>query len=295
MDYKKIYDNFILSKKNLRAEIIHRRGDGLCKHHIIPKCIGGQDDESNYVLLTYREHVFAHRLLTRIYPTEGGLALALIMMTTISTIEKGTIINSKELNELDKLSREHRKLKATGIHPNEKTREKQRLAKLGTKATEKTKKLLSKIRTGHKVSEETRKKLSKSKMGYVPTEEHRRNVGLAKLGTKMSPETKNKISGENAFTAKKIVGPNGEIYNTIKDACKKAGCTDTTLRSWIKKHPEKGYSYLNPIEEVRKKKVKGPNGIIYDSIHEASRKTNISRHTIRRRIDLSLGFSFIEE
>ena len=170
------------------------------------------------------------------------------------------------------------------------------MAKLGTKATEKTKELLSKIRTGHDVSEETKNKISKSKMGYVPTKEHRKNIGLSKLGKKLSQEAKDKISGENSFTAKKIVGPGGKIYNTIREACDFAGCTEVTLKSWIKKHPEKGYSYLNPEDEgkIKKKRVKGPDGTIYDSIREAARKTGLSKRTIRRRIDLGIDFSFIE-
>lgn len=35
------------------------------KHHIIPKCVGGEDKPNNYVLLTYREHIKAHYLLTK--------------------------------------------------------------------------------------------------------------------------------------------------------------------------------------------------------------------------------------
>lgn len=34
-------------------------------HHIIPKCIGGTDDQSNLVLLTAREHFVCHLLLTK--------------------------------------------------------------------------------------------------------------------------------------------------------------------------------------------------------------------------------------
>lgn len=33
------------------------------KHHIIPRCLSGPNDDSNLVLLTYREHILAHFLL----------------------------------------------------------------------------------------------------------------------------------------------------------------------------------------------------------------------------------------
>jgi hypothetical protein len=36
-------------------------------HHIIPRCIGGKDDEINMLLLTYSEHCMAHYLLTKIF------------------------------------------------------------------------------------------------------------------------------------------------------------------------------------------------------------------------------------
>jgi len=35
------------------------------KHHIIPKSLGGLDVIANYVFLTYREHIIAHYLLTK--------------------------------------------------------------------------------------------------------------------------------------------------------------------------------------------------------------------------------------
>lgn len=41
------------------------------RHHIIPKCMGGSDDQSNLVRLTAKEHFIAHRLLVKM--TEGEL------------------------------------------------------------------------------------------------------------------------------------------------------------------------------------------------------------------------------
>jgi len=35
------------------------------KHHIIPKCLGGQDEEANIVCLTGRQHFICHWLLTK--------------------------------------------------------------------------------------------------------------------------------------------------------------------------------------------------------------------------------------
>lgn len=35
------------------------------KHHIIPRCLGGTNDDSNLIILTAREHFMCHLLLTR--------------------------------------------------------------------------------------------------------------------------------------------------------------------------------------------------------------------------------------
>ena len=37
------------------------------KHHIIPRCVGGEDKLANLVRLTVREHRLAHKLLAKFY------------------------------------------------------------------------------------------------------------------------------------------------------------------------------------------------------------------------------------
>jgi hypothetical protein len=49
-------------------------------HHIIPRCLGGTDDPSNLIELTYDEHVEAHRILSEQYPTHAGLRYAYLKM-----------------------------------------------------------------------------------------------------------------------------------------------------------------------------------------------------------------------
>ena len=58
MNYEKIYKN-IVSKAQSRDKL-----DGYTeRHHIIPKSLGGTDDDSNMVTLTAREHFLAHYCL----------------------------------------------------------------------------------------------------------------------------------------------------------------------------------------------------------------------------------------
>jgi hypothetical protein len=52
------------------------------KHHVIPRCMGGSDDEDNIVKLTPEEHYLAHQLLLKLHPSHGGLAKAAHMLCT---------------------------------------------------------------------------------------------------------------------------------------------------------------------------------------------------------------------
>lgn len=51
MDYQKIYSNLIQKRKSVLLENQYTE-----KHHIVPKCLGGSDDEDNLVVLTPEEH-----------------------------------------------------------------------------------------------------------------------------------------------------------------------------------------------------------------------------------------------
>lgn len=74
MNYQKIYSDLI-------SRAILRHTEGYYEsHHIIPRCIGGTDDESNLVRLTPEEHYVAHQLLAKIYPNHYGLTYAAVMM-----------------------------------------------------------------------------------------------------------------------------------------------------------------------------------------------------------------------
>jgi hypothetical protein len=74
MDYKKIYDNLILSRKSLNR----RKSEAYYEsHHIVPICLNGcKNCKENIVLLTAREHFIAHWLLSRIYPNNNKMQYA---------------------------------------------------------------------------------------------------------------------------------------------------------------------------------------------------------------------------
>jgi hypothetical protein len=71
MNYKKIYEDFIESRK-LRPMF---ESEYYERHHIIPSSFGGSDEDENLIYLTYEEHYFAHLLLAKIHGGKMWYAL----------------------------------------------------------------------------------------------------------------------------------------------------------------------------------------------------------------------------
>ena len=66
MDHQKIYENIILIAKSKNRQKLNKNDIDYVyyeNHHIIPKCLNGNDDENNLVLLTAKEHYVCHKLL----------------------------------------------------------------------------------------------------------------------------------------------------------------------------------------------------------------------------------------
>lgn len=76
MDYKKLYDNLISSRKDEKL----KNGEYYENHHIIPRCLGGSDDCSNLIKLTFREHFIAHWLLCKIHKTVPAIQYGFLCM-----------------------------------------------------------------------------------------------------------------------------------------------------------------------------------------------------------------------
>jgi hypothetical protein len=61
MNYETIYNNII--KRSQGRKKLRKNSEGYVyyeKHHIIPRCLGGADDKSNFAYLTAEEHWLAH-------------------------------------------------------------------------------------------------------------------------------------------------------------------------------------------------------------------------------------------
>lgn len=100
MDYKRIYDNLI-EKGRSRGKDKKALSYYTETHHIIPRCMGGNNKDDNLVLLTYREHIIAHLLLCEVYPENNLLKLAVFKMyQTKRPVDKEIKICTKTLEEI---------------------------------------------------------------------------------------------------------------------------------------------------------------------------------------------------
>lgn len=75
MDYSRIYIDLI---ERARYRVLDTYTE---KHHVVPKCMGGDNKERNIVRLTPEEHYVAHQLLAKIYPDNSRLVWALAGMS----------------------------------------------------------------------------------------------------------------------------------------------------------------------------------------------------------------------
>lgn len=75
MNYINIY-NDLIDRGRIERNLIFKE-----LHHVVPRCLGGNNSKENLVALTPEEHFVAHQLLVKIYPQNIKLILAARMMT----------------------------------------------------------------------------------------------------------------------------------------------------------------------------------------------------------------------
>ena len=128
MNYELIYNRFIDSRKPRDAggTVYYE------KHHIIPRSLGGSDDNENLIKLTAREHYFTHLLLAKFAGPK--MIIALSYFITGNNRYGGGVKYTPSSRKIGKIIEEANKAR-------------------------------SKILTGRKFSDEHRKNLSKGKKG----------------------------------------------------------------------------------------------------------------------------------
>lgn len=145
------------------------------KHHVVPKCLGGDNSPQNLVRLTPEEHFVAHQLLMRIHPESKGLAIAVWRMTFGRGHE-----NSKRYGWL---RRRHSEAIGEVIGTYWRGRKREDFSELHKQRISEAQK--GKLRGPH--SEEHKARLSEAHKGKSLTIEHRKKLSAAKIGLKREP------------------------------------------------------------------------------------------------------------
>ena len=126
MNHFKIYFSLIEKAKFKEPERLILKKQKLLtleKHHIIPRCINGDNSTENLVYLTPREHFISHHLLCHIYPDDHKLKFAFFAMCnqlngdakrdykvsskTYQIAKELFSIENSKLHKNKKLSKEH--------------------------------------------------------------------------------------------------------------------------------------------------------------------------------------------
>jgi len=167
------------------------------KHHIIPKCLGGNNEKENIVILTAREHFICHLLLTKM--TEGkaraSLAYAVWQMTYIGNRKRYQIKNRVYEYLRNQLSKN-----TTGILKTEKHKLALSIAKkgknnghTGMKRSDESK---AKMRIAKQhITNETRAKMRNNAL--TRTQEHRQKIADSNRNRIVSDVTRQKMSIAN--------------------------------------------------------------------------------------------------
>lgn len=206
------YDEFINNILETRGRFAC--GDEYCeRHHIMPKCMDGSNEEDNLIDLYAKEHFIAHKLLALEFPQNKKLVYAWWCMS-----------NGFEA-------------------------ETQRHYELTPEEYEEVKIALSKVKMGVPLSKETRNKISEAKMGeknanYGKTcpEEVKKKISIANKGKHyISEEAKEKLrqanKGGNSPKAKKVIRLcDNKIYLCAKDAAEENNINYKTFIRHCKQH-----------------------------------------------------------
>ena len=276
--------------------ILETRGRFACgeeyheRHHIVPRCMDGTDDEENLIDLFAREHFEAHRLLALENPDEEGLIYAWWCMSVITN--RGNIeeyqLTAEEYEEAKVALSDIRKEKFSGennpmygVHrygsenPNYGNRYseeiRQKISEAASNRSEETRKKISNTLKekysnpqnhplyGWIPSEETRKKMSESAKARC-TDEWKKNLSEQKKALFSNPEN-HPMYGKSPSEQTKE-----KISNTLKEYFKN-----------IENHPNYGTGIM-----VVQLTINGQLICEYKSAADAERHTKIHKASIRR-------------
>ena len=202
MDWQKHYDRLIKRARNRESEALTER------HHVVPRCLGGGNEERNLVALTPEEHYIAHLILCRLHPGNQDLVVAVYLMATVANarlpmsdnkavgwlrrkiigVSRNAVVKAK-LSEAAKVSQ------AALV-----ARHELHARKIGVPRSDDTKAKVGAAHRGRKHSDEHRAAISAALKGKPKSAEHNAKVAAAatgrpgtRLGAVTSEVTKQKM------------------------------------------------------------------------------------------------------
>ena len=207
MNYARIYDEFIANRRGRNPQPAER-------HHVLPRCIGGNNAAENVILLSPEDHVFAHLLLARIF---GGKLIACAwLMTSKLRPARGRVAREKygwlrrqyvvvnATRQKERMKDPALKAKAIanllvtkGLKLNFSVERRANLAerlRAWLKANPDHHARLGKKLRGRVISTEHREKIARTLKGHAVSDEAREKMRRASLGKKASAATRAKQS-----------------------------------------------------------------------------------------------------
>lgn len=216
-------------------------------HHILPRCMDGEDNKENLIYLYAQEHYYAHKLLALENPENNSLQYAWWAIS-------GLLSNKRNLQ----------------ISADEYALVKSRMAKarIGIQYTEETKHKISQNHAdisgeknpmyGKHHTEEAREKIRQANLGKKLSQEHKNKISKSGKGRIVSEQTKKKM-GENHWDcsngkhpkARKVVcNETGDVFDCAKEAGVWAGLkgknTGTSIIAQIRNPLTKKYAGHHP-------------------------------------------------
>ena len=185
--------------------ILETRGRFACgeeyheRHHIVPKCMGGTNEEENLIDLFAREHFEAHKLLALENPENEKLVHAWVCMTWFKTGNQERVkVSAAEYEEAKKYYSKMRSENLIGEnnyfygkHHSEETKEKLRQLHLGKKMLDETKDKIREANHNRVITQETREKLKKINLGIKRSETTTKKISETKKGLYISENNPN--------------------------------------------------------------------------------------------------------
>lgn len=218
------------------------------RHHILPKCVGGDSTVDNLIYLSLRCHYLAHYLLYKAFPEHKCLAYAFMLISG-----RNQKINSKVFAEIrEKISGKNHE-KSVKVH-----------TPLGWFNS------VREAAKAHNISHPIISKKCKSKKFFHSEYYYETNF-----------EDKFENTDRAKHLGKKVVTPDG-VFNSVREAGAFYKVYHSTISKWCKSKPDFYYLEEAICNKKAKRKVHTPLGW-FDSVSMAAKAENTFPGTISSR------------